>query len=222
LILGLLSAIGPFAIDMYLPALPQIGASLNAPVSAVQASLTAFFLALGVGQPLFGSLADLWGRKPLYLGLAIFVLASIGCALAQDIRDPGGAALHPGSGRGSRHGVPAPWCGTCIPATRRRMMSLLMLVFSVSPILAPLAGSAVIGLGGWRGCSGRSLRPRCWACWPWCALPKPAAQRRGDSSWPTFKAYALLLRDWHYLGLVFIGAAPWRAFSSTWRARPLC
>ena len=61
LILGLLSAIGPFAIDMYLPALPQIGASLNAPVSAVQASLTAFFLALGVGQPLFGSLADLWG-----------------------------------------------------------------------------------------------------------------------------------------------------------------
>lgn len=87
LVLGLLSAIGPFAIDMYLPALPQIGASLNAPVSAVQASLTAFFLALGVGQPLFGSLADLWGRKkPLYLGLAIFVLASIGCALARDIQ----------------------------------------------------------------------------------------------------------------------------------------
>ena len=86
LILGLLSAIGPFAIDMYLPALPQIGASLNAPVAAVQASLTAFFLALGVGQPVFGTLSDLWGRKkPMYLGLGLFVLASIGCALAQDI-----------------------------------------------------------------------------------------------------------------------------------------
>ena len=50
LILGLLSAIGPFAIDMYLPALPQIGSSLNAQVGAVQASLTAFFLSIGVGS----------------------------------------------------------------------------------------------------------------------------------------------------------------------------
>ena len=59
LILGLLSAIGPFAIDMYLPALPQIGSSLGAQVGAVQASLTAFFLSLGVGQLLYGPVSDL-------------------------------------------------------------------------------------------------------------------------------------------------------------------
>src|SRR5256885_5530360 len=59
LILGLLSAIGPFAIDMYLPALPQIGSSLGAQVGAVQASLTAFFLSLGVGQLLYGPVSDI-------------------------------------------------------------------------------------------------------------------------------------------------------------------
>jgi len=217
LILGLLSAIGPFAIDMYLPALPQIGASLNAPVSAVQASLTAFFLALGVGQPLFGSLADLWGRKkPLYLGLAIFVLASIGCALAQDIQTL--VVLRFIQGLGAAAGMAIPRAVVRDLHTGHeaaRMMSLLMLVFSVSPILAPLAGSAVIGLGGWR-----------WVFWAVTAaavlgmlamvrgLPEtrgPAA--RGDSQLAdTFRAYALLLRDTHYLGLVFIGACAMAGF----------
>ena len=86
LILGLLSAIGPFAIDMYLPALPEIGASLGAEVGAVQWSLTAFFVALGVGQLFYGPVSDMVGRKPpLYAGLALFTLASVGCALATDI-----------------------------------------------------------------------------------------------------------------------------------------
>ena len=86
LILGLLSAIGPFAIDMYLPALPQIGASLDAQVGAVQASLTAFFLSIGVGQLLYGPVSDMLGRKPpLYFGLTVFAAASVGCALAPNI-----------------------------------------------------------------------------------------------------------------------------------------
>src|SRR6187549_909597 len=86
LVLGLLSAIGPFAIDMYLPALPSIGQSLNASMNAVQASLMAFFISLGIGQLIYGPLSDMLGRKtPLYFGMALFALASIGCALAPDI-----------------------------------------------------------------------------------------------------------------------------------------
>jgi DHA1 family bicyclomycin/chloramphenicol resistance-like MFS transporter len=217
LILGLLSAIGPFAIDMYLPALPQIGASLNAPVPAVQASLTAFFLALGVGQPVFGTLSDLWGRKlPLYLGLGLFVLASIGCALAQDIHTL--VALRFVQGLGASAGMAIPRAVVRDLHTGHqaaRMMSLLMLVFSVSPILAPLAGSAVIALGNWR-----------WVFWSVTGaavlgllamvrgLPetRDAAARQGSTWRDARSAYALLLRDWHYLGLVFIGGCALSGF----------
>ena len=216
-ILGLLSAIGPFAIDMYLPALPQIGASLDAPVSAVQASLTAFFLALGVGQPLFGSLSDLWGRKrPLYLGLGIFVLASVGCALAQDIHTL--VVLRFIQGLGAAAGMAIPRAVVRDLHTGHeaaRMMSLLMLVFSVSPILAPLAGSAVIALGSWR-----------WVFWAVTAaavlgmlamvrgLPETrgAAARQDAGLGDSLKAYGVLLRDAHYLGLVFIGGCAMAGF----------
>src|SRR5690606_26801937 len=87
LILGLLSAIGPFAIDMYLPALPAIGSSLAADVGAVQWTLTAFFLSLGAGQLLYGPISDMVGRKPpLYFGMGLFALASVGCALSTDVQ----------------------------------------------------------------------------------------------------------------------------------------
>lgn len=216
-ILGLLSAIGPFAIDMYLPALPQIGASLNAPVGAVQASLTAFFLALGVGQPVFGTLADMWGRKkPLYLGLAIFILASIGCAMAQDINTL--VALRFVQGLGAAAGMAIPRAVVRDLHTGHeaaRMMSLLILVFSVSPILAPLAGSGVIALGGWRMVF-------------WCVMvaaviglaatvrllpeTRKPEDRIGSGFGDALKAYAFLMRDWHYLGLVFIGACAMAGF----------
>src|SRR6195952_706576 len=86
LVLGLLSAIGPFAIDMYLPALPAIGVALHADVNAVQLSLLAFFLSFALSQIVYGPASDIFGRKPpLYVGIALFVVGSIGCALAPDI-----------------------------------------------------------------------------------------------------------------------------------------
>ena len=76
-VLGLLSAIGPFAIDKYLPALPSIGKSLGASVSDVQASLTVFFMALALGQIIYGPVSDMVGRKvPLYFGIALYVVGS--------------------------------------------------------------------------------------------------------------------------------------------------
>ena len=83
LILGMLAAIGPFAIDMYLPAMPGIAADLSASASGTQLTLTAFFLAFGLSQLVYGPWADQAGRKlPIMVGLALFLVASFGAAFA--------------------------------------------------------------------------------------------------------------------------------------------
>src|SRR5690348_14093735 len=86
LVLGLISAIGPFAIDMYLPALPTIGENLRVSPSAVQMTVMAFLIATGACQLLYGPAADIFGRKkPIYFGIGLFVVGSIGCALAPNV-----------------------------------------------------------------------------------------------------------------------------------------
>ncbi len=211
LVLGLLSAVGPFAIDMYLPALPTIGKSLGASVHAVQASLMAFFVSLGIGQIVYGPVSDMVGRKPpLYFGLVLFAVGSVGCALAPDIESL--IALRFVQGLGACAGMVVPRAivrdlhtGT----DAARLMSLLMLVFSVSPILAPLAGSILIEAAGWRSVF--------WAVTVLAGLglvllatslpeTRPPGQRVDSSLRSAIAAYGTLLRDRHFMGLVFIGA----------------
>ncbi|WP_332739043.1 multidrug effflux MFS transporter [Hydrogenophaga sp.] len=217
LILGLLSAIGPFAIDMYLPALPDIGRSLGAEVGPVQFSLTAFFLALGVGQLLYGPVSDMVGRKPpLYFGLGLFTLASIGCALATDIQTLVALRFLQGLGAAAGMAIPRAVVRDLHTGTdAARLMSLLMLVFSVSPILAPLAGSGVIALTGWRGVFWAvALASVAGLALVYGALQetRSAADRVESSLGSALRAYGLLLRDWHYLGLVGIGATAMAGF----------
>ncbi|GKS85432.1 multidrug effflux MFS transporter [Acidovorax sp. SUPP1855] len=217
LVLGLLSAIGPFAIDMYLPALPDIGRSLGAQVGAVQWSLTAFFLALGAGQLFYGPVSDMVGRKPpLYFGLLLFTAASVGCALATEIETLVALRFLQGLGAAAGMAIPRAVVRDLHTGTdAARLMALLMLVFSVSPILAPLAGSGVIALTGWRGVfwvvavaaiAGLAL--------VYGALreTRPAADRVESSLGGALRAYGLLLRDRHYLGLVFIGGCAMSGF----------
>ncbi len=211
LVLGLLSAIGPFAIDMYLPALPSIGQSLGASMTAVQASLMAFFISLGVGQIVYGPVSDMVGRKaPLYFGLVLFGLGSVGCALAPDIHTL--VVLRFVQGLGACAGMVVPRAVVRDLHTGHdaaRLMSLLMLVFSVSPILAPLTGSFLIEVAGWRAVFwavtvaallGLALLAT--------SLPetRPAEERVNSSVAGAMQAYGVLLRDRHFLGLVFIGA----------------
>ena len=86
LILGLLSAVGPFSIDMYLPAFPNIASTLGATPDMVSYSLSSYFIGICVGQMLLGPLLDRYGRKrPLYAGLILYILAAIGCAVAPTI-----------------------------------------------------------------------------------------------------------------------------------------
>ena len=208
--LGLLSAIGPFAIDMYLPALPAIGRSLQADTSAVQMSLTAFFIALSLGQSFYGPLSDMIGRKaPLYLGLGLFSVGSVGCALAPNISVL--IAFRFVQGFGACAGMVIPraivrYLHTGIDATR--LMSLLMLVFSISPILAPLTGSFVIQLAGWRSVFWAVLIAAVVGCLILGTVTETRSpeERVQSSIRSAFAAYGLLLRDRHFLGLAFIGA----------------
>ena len=211
LVLGLLSAIGPFAIDMYLPALPSIGGSLGASAGAVQASLMAFFISLGLGQILYGPASDMLGRKPpLYFGLGLFAVGSVACALAPDIQTL--VAWRFVQGLGACAGMVVPRAVVRDLHTgpeAARLMALLTLVFSVSPILAPLFGSFLIEWSGWRAVF--------WAVTVAAALAllllatsleetRGAEQRLRSTVRSALAGYGLLLRDGHFIGLVLIGA----------------
>lgn len=210
LVLGLVSAVGPFAIDMYLPALPTIGQALGASPGAVQASLIVFFLALGLGQVIYGPVSDMVGRKPpLYFGLVLFGIGSIGCALAPTVESL--IALRFVQGLGACAGMVVPRAVVRDLHTgtdAARLMSLLMLVFSVSPILAPLAGSLLIDWAGWRAVFWAVAGTAVFALVLLrTGLPETRSpeERAASTVRGAVRAYGLLLRDRHFLGLSLIG-----------------
>src|ERR1700755_3292192 len=85
--LGILSPIGPFSIDMYLPGFPAIAASLKTTVAEVTLSLSSFFIGISVGQFLYGPLLDRYGRKkPLYAGISLYLVASACCIFAHSVQ----------------------------------------------------------------------------------------------------------------------------------------
>ncbi|MCB8819655.1 multidrug effflux MFS transporter [Microvirga rosea] len=209
LVLGMLSAIGPFAIDMYLPAFPAIARELQVDVSAVQMSLMSFFLAVALCQVIYGPISDQVGRKPpIYFGLALFIVGAIGCSFARNAETLIAFRFLQGVGA----------CASMVitraivrdlhtGAEAARLMATTMLVFSVSPILAPLAGSTLTEFYSWRvifwaiaaiGLGGLLV--------VLILLPetrKPDAGRRSVGQ--VVRTYGELFKDWRFLGLVFIG-----------------
>ena len=153
LVLGLLTAVGPFAIDMYVPALPAIGRSLGAGTGAVQISLVAFLVTMGFGQLVCGPLSDVIGRKrPLYDGLGVFIVASVGCGLSPTSGSLVAFRFLQGLGACAGMVIPLAVVRDMYTGTdAARLMSRLMLVFSVSPILSPLVGTLVVEVWSWRG-----------------------------------------------------------------------
>jgi DHA1 family bicyclomycin/chloramphenicol resistance-like MFS transporter len=152
LVLGLLSVIGPFSIDMYLPAMPQIGEDLGAPETQVQMTITLYFLAFGLAQFIWGPIADAYGRKlPLVLGISLFAVATVVCAFAPSVEWLIAARFLQGIGGAAVGVVPRAVIRdryTGVEATR--LMAMVMLVISIGPMLAPLIGSMILLLGSWR------------------------------------------------------------------------
>src|SRR5215831_5506337 len=151
-LLGALTAFAPVSIDMYLPALPTIGALFGAQPGHVQLSLASFFLGLATGQAFYGPISDRFGRKrPLYAGLFLFVLASAGCAIAASIDMLIVLRFFQALGACSGQVIARAVVRDLFePRESARVFSLLLLVMGVSPILAPLVGGQIIGWFEWR------------------------------------------------------------------------
>jgi DHA1 family bicyclomycin/chloramphenicol resistance-like MFS transporter len=151
LILGLLSAIGPFSIDMYLPAFPNIATDLHTTVAHVSLSLSSFFIGISAGQLLYGPLLDRFGRKPpLYFGLTLYLLASLGCMFAASANAL--ILLRFLQALGSCAGMVAAraMVRDLFPVNEiAKVFSMLMLVIGVSPIIAPTAGGYITATIGW-------------------------------------------------------------------------
>jgi DHA1 family bicyclomycin/chloramphenicol resistance-like MFS transporter len=153
LLLGLFSTLGPFTIDMYLPAFPEIVKQFDTTASLVQLSLTACLLGLGIGQLVMGSLSDVYGRRnPILISMAVYVLASLACAFAPNIglliafRFIQGFAASAGIVI-SRAIARDLYSGHELT----KFFSMLLLVGNLGPLVAPVAGSGVLRFTSWTG-----------------------------------------------------------------------
>jgi DHA1 family bicyclomycin/chloramphenicol resistance-like MFS transporter len=152
LVLGALIALGPLSIDMYLPSLPVMQRELHTSASLTQLTLAVYFAGLGLGQLVYGPLTDRFGRKPpLYAGLAVYVLASIACALAPSVHAL--VALRFAQALGGAAGQVisrAVVRDLHVGAKAARMLAMLTLVMGIAPIVAPLVGGWILLVAGWR------------------------------------------------------------------------
>ncbi|WP_327428242.1 multidrug effflux MFS transporter [Streptomyces sp. NBC_01236] len=153
LILGGLTATPPLAMDMYLPSLPEVTRSLHAPAATVQLTLTACLAGMALGQLVVGPMSDRWGRKrPLLAGLAVYVVATVLCALAPNVELLVAFRLAQGLAGAAgiviaRAVVRDLYDGMAMA----RFFSTLMLISGVAPIVAPLIGGQILRFTDWRG-----------------------------------------------------------------------
>ena len=151
LILGSLSTISPFSIDMYLPGFPAIATELGVSISQVQLSLTAYLLGIGVGQLLYGPMLDRFGRKkPLYVGLVIYIISSVVCAFSTSLESL--IAMRFLQALGGCVGMVAAqaFVRDLFPIRKTaQAFSSIILVIAVSPMIAPTVGGYFTVAFGW-------------------------------------------------------------------------
>ena len=152
LILGTLTALSPFSIDMYLPAFQDIAKALNTTTSRVDLSLSSYFIGLAVGQMIYGPLMDRFGRKrPLYFGLGLYIIASAGCFLSASVEMLIAIRLLQAIG-GCAAGVASiAMVRDLFPVKdNAKVFALLVLVLGASPLIAPTAGGYLADGLGWQ------------------------------------------------------------------------
>ncbi|MFI5974787.1 multidrug effflux MFS transporter [Streptomyces sp. NPDC051452] len=224
-LLGCLTATTPLAMDMYLPSLPQVTRSLDAPAVTVQLTLTACMAGLALGQLVVGPLSDRWGRRrPLLTGLAVYLAATALCALAptvealiafrlvQGLAGAAGVVIARAVVRDLYDGV-----------AMARFFSTLMLISGAAPIVAPLVGGQILRVTDWRGVFvvltvvGAALTALVWV-----RLPEtlPPAGRHSGGVRETLRAMRGLLADLPFTGYMLAGGFAFAALFAYVSASP--
>ena len=225
LVLGGLSATPPLSMDMYLPALPEVTRVLHAPAATVQLTLTACLTGMALGQLVVGPMSDRWGRRrPLLAGLAVYVVATVLCALAptvelliafrlaQGLAGAAGIVIARAVVRDLYDGV-----------AMARFFSTLMLISGVAPVVAPLLGSQILRVTDWRGVFvvltvvGLALAGLVWA-----RLPEtlPVAGRHAGGVGEALRSMRGLLADLPFTGYLLTGGFAFAALFAYISASP--
>jgi DHA1 family bicyclomycin/chloramphenicol resistance-like MFS transporter len=209
LVLGALIALGPLTIDLYLPALPSIASELGTTSSAAQLTLTGTLLGLGLGQLLVGPLSDTVGRRvPLVAGTGVHVLASLVCLVAPNIEILTAGRILQGLGASAGAVLTlAVIRDLFVGKAAARLLSRLILVLSVSPILAPSLGGLLLRWTEWRGTfavlAALGLAVTVLAAWG-LVESLPPGRRRPLALRATLGTYGRLLSDRTFVGLVLV------------------
>ncbi|MFD7493505.1 multidrug effflux MFS transporter [Streptomyces sp. NPDC059832] len=225
LVLGGLTAVPPLSMDMYLPALPAVTQSLHAPAATVQLTLTACLTGLALGQVVVGPLSDRWGRRrPLLLGMVIYVLATamcifapttgllIGFRLLQGLAGAAGIVIARAVVRDMYDGV-----------EMARFFSTLMLISGVAPIVAPLIGGQVLRFTDWRGIFavltvvGLALTL---VVWKWLGETLPPQDRHTGGLGDALRTMRGLLADRVFTGYMIAGSLAFATLFSYVSASP--
>ncbi|MFE7414942.1 Bcr/CflA family multidrug efflux MFS transporter [Streptomyces laurentii] len=153
LVLGGLTALPPLSMDMYLPALPEVTEVLRAPAATVQLTLTACLAGMAAGQLVVGPMSDKWGRRrPLLVGMVLYVLATAVCAFAPTVELLIGFRLLQGLAGAAGIVIARAVVRDLYDGVEMaRFFSTLMLVSGAAPIVAPLIGGQILRITDWRG-----------------------------------------------------------------------
>ena len=213
MLLACLGTLGPFSIDTYLPAFAGIAQSLGATPAQMQQTLSAYLFGFALMNLFHGALSDRFGRRPVVLaGLALFTLASLGCALSQTIGQL--VAFRALQGMAAGAGIVVSRAiirDMCPPDEAQRLMSQVTIFFGVAPAIAPVLGGFFFVHLGWHSIFwllvgigalllGVNLR----------YLPETlhASQRQSFAPGPLLRAYADLVRNPRFVLLVFASGVP--------------
>ncbi|MET9385244.1 multidrug effflux MFS transporter [Streptomyces sp. NPDC002928] len=225
LVLAGLSATPPLAMDMYLPSLPEVTEALHAPAATVQLTLTTCLAGMALGQLVVGPMSDRWGRRrPLLIGLAVYVVATALCALAPTVELLVAFRLAQGLAGAAgiviaRAVVRDLYDGEAMA----RFFSTLMLISGVAPIVAPLIGGQILRVTDWRGVFmvltvvGALLAGVVWARLPETLAP---AERHSGGVGEALGAMRGLLADLPFTGFMLAGGFAFAALFAYISASP--